>query len=449
VPNGSPVIRYHVFICSNAHERPRRFMSVAGPARGGVTAALRYRDFALLWGGQTVSMAGNGIYTVALPLEVLRLTRSPVDLALIVAARTVPSVLLLLIGGNIADKTTRRLLMLACDAICAFSVGVAAALIATGHIQLWTLGVLSAVFGLASAFFRPASTAIIPDILPAEMLVSASSLSSFSQSLAQFLLGPLAGGLVVAVIGPSWAFGLDAGSFVVSAACLAVMRTPGHRSARRGKSTDGIMAGLRFCRSQPWLWWSMIGFGIGNLACYAPIFVLEPLLVKRVFDGGPMVLGILFAASGLGGVAASFYAGRRPAPRRPMRVIWLISAFAGLAAVALGLAPWLWLAIVCVGVVWAGISYVNLQWFPVMQREIPSDMLGRASSVDWAVSLALAPMGTVAGGFAAAIIGVRLTLVIGGLAAAAGSLVLFIPGVTAPDSVPNEAVTPRVGSILS
>lgn len=407
-------------------------MSVAAQPRVRGTATLRYRDFALLWGGQTVSVAGNGVYTVALPLEVLRLTRSPADLALIVAARTVPSVMLLLVGGSVADKTARRLLMLVCDVVCALSVGIVAALIATGHSRLWMLGTLSAIFGLASAFFRPASTAIIPNILPADLLVSASSLLSLSQSLAQYLLGPLAGGLIVAVVGPGWAFGLDAASFVVSAACLAIMRTPGHRPGRGRESVGGIMAGLRFCRSQTWLWWSMIGFGVANLACYAPIAVLEPVLVKHVFTGGAMALGILFASSGLGGVAASLYAGRRPAPQQPVRVIWLTSAFTGLVAVVLGLAPWLWLAVVCAGIIWAGITYANLQWIPVMQREIPSGMLGRATSVDYVISLALTPMGTIAGGFAAEVIGVRLTLAIGGIAAVASSLVLFIPGVSAP-----------------
>src|SRR5579859_1874492 len=240
-----------------------------------VTGALRHRDFALLWSGQTVSLVGNGVFTVALPLEVLRLTGSPVQLALIVAARTVPAVLLLLLGGTVVDRMSRRLVMLASDSVCGACVGAVAILIAAGAAGLWELAVLSAVFGVANAFFKPASTAITPDILPPELLVPASSLSSLSQSLAQYLLGPLAGGLIVAATGTAWAFGHDAVSFAVSAGCLAVMR-PTPRPAGPGSPLrEGIAEGLRYCRSQPWLWWSMIALGIGNLACYVPLVVLE------------------------------------------------------------------------------------------------------------------------------------------------------------------------------
>ena len=131
-----------------------------------ITAALRHRDFALLWGGQTISLVGNGMYTVTLPLEVLRLNGSPLDLALVVSARTVPMVLLLLAGGTIVDRLPRRLVMLVSDTCCGILVAAAAILIALGRIHIWELAVLGAGFGFASAFFRPASTAIVPDIVP-------------------------------------------------------------------------------------------------------------------------------------------------------------------------------------------------------------------------------------------------------------------------------------------
>ena len=168
-----------------------------------VTGALRHRDFALLWAGQTVSLAGNGVFTVALPLEVLRLTGSSLELAVIVSARTVPAVLLLLVGGTLVDRMSRRLVMLVSDAVCAVCVGAVALLLAVGKAGLWELAALSAVFGAASAFFKPASTAITADILPPGLLMSASSLSSLSASLAQYLVGPLAGGIIVAATGPA------------------------------------------------------------------------------------------------------------------------------------------------------------------------------------------------------------------------------------------------------
>jgi predicted MFS family arabinose efflux permease len=396
------------------------------------TTALRHRDFALLWSGQTVSLVGNGAFTVALPLEVLRLTGRPLELALIISARTVPAVLLLLVGGTVVDRMSRRLVMLVSDSVCGVCVGVAAILIAAGAAELWELAALSAAFGVASAFFKPASTAITADILPPELLVSASSLSSLSQSLAQYLVGPLAGGVIVAATGAAWAFGLDAISFAVSAGCLAAMRPVPRPAGRPSPVLEGIREGLRYCRSQPWLWWSMIAVGIGNVACIVPLAIFQPLLVREVFHAGPAALGVMYAASGAGGVLTSLYVARRPAPRRRVAAIWAGWSGAGLAAVGLGLAPWLWLAVVFAGLTWSGVTYGNVLWFPLMQEEVPANLLGRASAVDWMLSLALAPAGTIAGGAVAALAGVRLALVLGGSVAAAMGGVVLLPVVTEP-----------------
>jgi predicted MFS family arabinose efflux permease len=397
------------------------------------TSALRHRDFALLWSGQTVSLVGNGVFTVALPLEVLRLTSKPLELALIVSARTVPAVLLLLLGGTVVDRMSRRLVMLLSDSLCGICVGVAAILIAAGAAELWELAALSAAFGVASAFFKPASTAITADILPSGLLVSASSLSSLSQSLAQYLVGPLAGGVIVAATGTAWAFGLDAISFVISAGCLAAMHPLPRPAGPAAPMLEGIREGLRYCRSQAWLWWSMIAVGIGNLACIVPLAIFQPLLVRQVFHAGPAALGVMYAASGTGGVLSSLYAGRRPAPRRRVAAIWAGWSGAGLAAAGMGLAPWLWLAVVFAGLAWGGVTYGNVLWFPLMQQEVPANLLGRASAVDWMLSLALAPAGTIAGGAVAALAGVRLALVLGGSVAAAMGGVVLLPSVTEPD----------------
>jgi hypothetical protein len=263
--------------------------------------------------------------------------------------------------------------------------------------------------------------------------VPASSLSSLSKSLAQYLLGPLAGGVIVAATGAAWAFGLDAISFAVSAGCLAAMHPTRRPDGPAAPVLAGIAEGLRYCRSQPWLWWSMIAVGIANLSCYAPLVILQPLLVKHVFGAGPAAVGVMYAASGAGGVAASLYAARRPAPRRRVGAIWAAWAGAGLAAVGLGLAPWLWLAVLFAGLTWCGVTYGNILWFPLMQAEVPPGLLGRASSVDWMLSLALAPAGTITGGVLAALAGARFALVLGGSMAAATGAVLLVPGVTDPD----------------
>jgi MFS family permease len=396
-------------------------------------SALRNRNFALLWSGQAVSLAGNGVFTVALPLEVLRLTNSPLDLALVVSGRTIPAVFLLLFGGTLVDRLSRRLLMLVCDTVCGVSVSLVALVTATGDARLWQLFLLTVIFGVSAAFFKPASTAIVRDILPPELFASASSVSSLSQSLSQYLLGPLAGGVFVVAVGTGWAFGLDGVSFAVSAACLLAMRDAAETRAVSSRLLAGVRQGLRYCYAQRWLWWSMIAVGLANLACFAPFVILEPLLVRNIFHAGPVWLGVMYAASGGGGALASLFAVRRPAPMRRVATMWTAWPAAGLATVCVGLSPLIWISVIFAGVTWGLVTYGNILWTPLMQRETPGDISGRVSSIDWLFSLALIPLGTIVGGAVAAAIGIRLTLILSGAIAGTTGTVVLIPGVTDPD----------------
>ena len=279
----------------------------------------------------------------------------------------------------------------------------------------------------------PAVSAIARDILPVPLLVSGSSLTSLSQSLGQYLAGPLAGGVIVAAAGTSWAFGIDAISFAVSAGCLAAMRVRRVEPGPRSPIVTEMREGVRYSRSQPWLWWSMLALGVANLVSFVPLTVLLALFVKNVFKADGLALGVMYAASGLGGALASLYVKRRGAPRQRVLGMWIAWVVAGIAAVLLGLSPTIWLATALVGVVWGGVTYGNVLWFPLMQEEVPPDLLGRVSSLDWMISLALTPFGIVLGGALAGVIGVRLTFVAGGAIAAAMGVVLLVPGVRDPD----------------
>ena len=411
-------------------------------------APLRHRNFALLWSGQTISVVGNGMFTIALPLEVLRLTRSPLDLALVLAARTIPSIVLLLIGGTVVDRLSRRAVMLASDAICALALAVLTVLAVAHAEPLSVFLVLAVILGAASAFFRPASTAIVRDLLPEDLLMPANSLSSLSESLGQFLLGPILGGVLVAATGAAWAFGIDAATFAVSAACLAAMRNITETKAAKERLTRGMAEGLRYCRSQPWLWWSMLALGLANMVCFAPTTALTALIVRDAFHGGSVAFGIMVASVGSGGAIASVIAARLPTPGRPVATMWTAWIAAGLLTAGVGLAPWLWLADVLFGLAWAMIYYGNIVWISTLQARTPATLLGRVSSVDWLISLSLTPLGTITAGAAVLAIGVRPTVLTGGLITAAAGAILLIPGVTAPDKAARDADEPGLFSTV-
>src|ERR1700680_4208493 len=148
-------------------------------------SALRHRDFALLWSGQSISLVGDGVYTVALALVTLRIDDHPLALSFVLAARLLPTVLLLLAGGVLVDRLPRRFAMVAADTTRGAAVTGVAVLVGLGDLQVWELIVMSVIFGAADALFYPAATAIVPEILPAELLVPGSALRATSVTVAQ------------------------------------------------------------------------------------------------------------------------------------------------------------------------------------------------------------------------------------------------------------------------
>lgn len=394
-----------------------------------VPAPLRYRDFALLWSGQTVSVAGDGIFTVALAVQSLRVDRSPVVLAVVFAARLLPTVVLVLLGGIVVDRVPRRLAMLASDLARGLAVAAIAALTATGVLTVGELVGMSVAFGVADAFFYPASTAIVPELLSDALLVPASALSSLSRVIAQQLIGPAIGGVIVASVGTAASFAFDAVSFTVSAACLLAISTQPRAVGSARSMLGEVREGLTYVRSQPWLWLSIAVAGLGNFAIFSPLGVLIPLLIRHVFHDGAAALGLTLAAGGAGGVIAVLAVNRRGVPDRPMLAIVGVWTAGGLAGGAIGLSPGAWAAAPLYAATSALVMYGNALWTPLMQRIVPRRLLGRASSVDWLVSIALTPLGIVAAGAIAAGAGVRTTILAGGAAAGLAGCALLHPGI--------------------
>lgn len=268
----------------------------------GTFDALRVRDFALLWSGQSVSSLGDGVFTIALALVALHIGHSPIDVAYVLAARAVPSVVFALLGGVVVDRVSRRLAILASDTVRGLAVGVVAILLARHELGLGELIVMSAIFGTADAFFGPASVAIVPELLDDHLLVQGNALSQMSGQLSFGLLGPAIGGLIVSAIGYSWSFGVDAFSFAVSAVCLLAMKIGPPRADHHSSAYAEAKEGISYVRSQRWLVASLLGAALGNFIGMTPLTVLLPLLVRNVLHGSALSLGLVFAAGGAAGV---------------------------------------------------------------------------------------------------------------------------------------------------
>src|SRR5256886_7363757 len=195
-------------------------------------APLRHRDFRLLFIGQTVSMVGNQLYSVALPFQILALKGTPLQLGTGFAFFAGAQLLTILFGGALVDRLPRRTVILSMDLLSTIVVAVVAALGLTHHLQIPHLYVLSAFFGATFAFYTPALSAIMPELIPADVLVPGNALRGLSGQSAR-VIGPLIGGLVLFAAGPPLAVAVDAPILPLSLVRLLLFRPPERPPAPR------------------------------------------------------------------------------------------------------------------------------------------------------------------------------------------------------------------------
>ncbi|MDQ3940648.1 MAG: MFS transporter, partial [Actinomycetota bacterium] len=177
-----------------------------GPAefprsRFGLLRPLRIRDFRLLWGGMTVSFLGDGFYLVAIAWASYQISNVPTAFSMVSFAWSLPMVLFMLFGGVLSDRFERRYVMIAGDVVRGVAIVAMGLLALTGVIELWHLIALAAVYGIGQALFNPAFGAIVPDIVPRELLVEANSLDNFVRNVTERMAGPALGGVVIAAFG--------------------------------------------------------------------------------------------------------------------------------------------------------------------------------------------------------------------------------------------------------
>jgi DHA3 family tetracycline resistance protein-like MFS transporter len=393
-------------------------------------APLKLRDFRLLWTGMTVSLLGDGVFLVAIAWQVYLLSNAPTALAVVGLAMTLPHVLFLLLGGVVSDRIDRRRVMLWADVVRGLAIGTMGLLSVTGTVELWHLMALSALYGAGTAFFGPAFDAIVPDIVPAELLGEANSLDQFVRPAALRLLGPAVGGALIAAVGVGWAFVVDGASFAVSVVTLLAMHPrPIEREARGESAAREIREGFSYVRAHVWLWGTFAAATVAYLLFMGPTEVLVPYVVKNDLGGGAGTLGLVFAMGGVGAIGAAAVMGQRGLPRRFITFMYVAWALATFAVAGYGLATRSWHAMAACLVFNALETAGTIVWATAKHRLVPTALLGRVASFDWFISIGLVPVSFALTGPVSAAIGVQTTLilagVLGGLVTLAG---LFLPG---------------------
>jgi MFS family permease len=337
---------------------------------------------------------------------VLDLTGSKADLGFVLAARALPQVLFLLVGGIWADRLPRHQVMVVSSIVSGASQGAIALLLLTHHARIWHLVALAALNGASSAFFFPASQGVIPQVVADDVRQQANALLRLALNVA-LIGGSAFGGFLVAAIGSGWAIAFDAATFGVAALFIGALRLPpGHLEA--ASFLDDLREGWLEFRGRTWLWTIVLQFSVVNAALTGAFNVLGPDVAQRDLGGaGPW--GIVLAAQNVGFVAGGLLA-LRFRPRRMLLVATLAVLAGGPSLIALGI-PLPLLAIAGFTFVsGVGIETFSVLWDTTMQQEIPPAKLSRVYSYDALGSFVLIPIGVAVVGPLAEVVGTRAAL---------------------------------------
>ncbi|HTS73010.1 MAG TPA: MFS transporter [Gaiellaceae bacterium] len=385
---------------------------------------LAERDFRLLFAGRTVSALGNSFANIALAFAVLDLTGSKADLGLVLAARVLPMVVFMLVGGIWADRLPRSRVMVFSNLVSAATQAVVAALLFSGTAEVWQLVVLAALNGTAGAFFFPASSGIVPQTVPEPLLQQANAALRLGLNSAS-IVGAALGGLVVGLTSPATGIAVDAASFLLSALLVSAIRlSPALRLEATNFLAD-LALGWREFSSRMWLWVIVIQFGFVNAIELGAEGVLGPAVAKEHLHGA-IGWGLVLTADAIGLIGGGLLL-LRVRPRRLLLTATLgflltVPFLFGL-AIPLPLAGVAALALVA----GFGAETFGVLWDTTMQQEIPQDRLSRVYSYDALGSFALIPLGLAAAGPIAEAVGTEKTLFAAGLISLGATVaVLFV-----------------------
>ena len=253
----------------------------------GSLAPLRERNFAWYFSSRLVNTLGAMMANIALTFAVLDIDGRAIAIGQVLAAHTIPMILLLLWGGVLSDRFPRAVVLQVSNVLSALSQGAIAVLVLTGRAELWMIIVLSVVHGAVSAVSMPAMAGLVPQLVPREALQQANALLSLTRN-GLTVLGPSLGAFIVVVAGPGWALLVDALTWALAALLLIPVRIPARapRSEERSTWTD-LREGWTFFRSVTWLWVVVLGFGALNMIHNGALFTLGPVSPRTRSDDRP------------------------------------------------------------------------------------------------------------------------------------------------------------------
>jgi MFS family permease len=386
------------------------------------------RNFRLLFAARSISYFGTYLAPIAVAFAVLDLTGSASDTGIAFACWTLAQVSTLMIAGVVADRLPRRLVMVSSDVanfVVRAGMGV---LLLTGHARIWEIFVLQALGGAATAFYSPASSGLVPEVVDKPQLQQANAFMGIARYLA-FPLGAATGGAIVATIGSGTALLVDAGTYAASALLLSGIRLPTFsRTAAAQNFVRELRDGWDAFTEHTWVWLLTVWIALYFLITYAPFFVLGPYIAKHSL-GGAGAWGTVVTGEGIGALVGAFV-GLRVRPGRPWVVVGAVFSLTSVQSVLL--AAHVSFVAIAVAAVIAGFSFSlgGVIYETGVQHEIAPEKLSRVSAYSWMCAMVFLPLGYALAGPIADAVGMSAYLIFGAAWIVVTTLIVFaVPAV--------------------
>ncbi|HYM16297.1 MAG TPA: MFS transporter [Dehalococcoidia bacterium] len=344
-------------------------------------SVLGERDFRVIWSGQAVSMVGTWMQMVAQGLLVLQLWNNAFALGALNFSNAVPSLLVMLFGGVLADRVEKRRILLVTQFVMMLLALAVGLLVVVDQVQYWMLIVATVGLGIAFGYDMPAYSALLPELVPPEKIGQAVALNS-STFHGTRMIGPAVAGAAIAVFGLAAAYFLNAASFLAVILSLLIIRyRPKPRPAGpRLSAIEGLKEGLRHAKRRPNIQAMLLLTALNTMLIFPVIAILTPFYVRNVLHAGPGVLGAMWAGSGFGsllGALALVWWGRHWRAQR----IWLAAVVAPAGLLVMALTRDAWVAIALQPFVsFAFSSQLGLMQM-MMQESTPAEYRGRVMSL--------------------------------------------------------------------
>src|SRR6476620_10446640 len=343
-----------------------------------VLAPFKFREYRLLIAAVSLSIFAEGMWAVVMALQVIELDNDPASLSLVATCEAVGLVAFVLVGGLAADRISQRAIIIGVETVNVIAVSTIATLGLIGALQIWHMALAAAVIGIAAAFFFPAYSAILPRILPAEQLLAANGVEGVVRPVFQRAIGPAIAGVVVGATLPSLGAVVVAVLFAVGLILLvatgSAMRMPVQQSDQEHSRL------LRDLRD---------GF---VLVVLGPIEVLLPFIAKQRFEDGARTFGFILAFFGVGSALGALAVSSGRLPRRYLTVMMTMWSVGSIPLVVVGVTSSFPLMAAATFVIGFTDGAGMVIWGTLLQRRVPTEMLGRVSSLDFFVSLAFMPV---------------------------------------------------------